>query len=189
MASPLTHAATGLALGTVFWRKGDTKRFWIAGAICASLADVDAFGVLFGIPYESAAWGHRGFTHSLTFALLLALLVAWKGFDAERRRRMGLYLFLAAASHGLLDAMTTEGLGVAFFAPFWNERFFLPCRPILITPLNPAELLGVHVHGARLLMVRGGELRTVWPALAALTGITGLVRLFHARRTLQRMQG
>ena len=108
MASPLTHAATGLALGTIFWRQGDTKRFWIAGAVCAALADVDAFGVLFGIPYESAAWGHRGFTHSLTFALLLALLVAWKGFDAERRRRMGLYLFIAAASHGLLDAMTTE---------------------------------------------------------------------------------
>jgi hypothetical protein len=28
------------------------------------------------------------------------------------------YFFLAAASHGLLDAMTDGGLGVAFFAPF-----------------------------------------------------------------------
>jgi hypothetical protein len=30
------------------------------------------------------------------------------------------------ASHGMLDAMTDGGLGVAFFAPFDNARYFFP---------------------------------------------------------------
>ncbi|MBK8609138.1 MAG: hypothetical protein IPL84_04125 [Chitinophagaceae bacterium] len=36
----------------------------------------------------------------------------------------GLFL-LAAASHAILDAMTTGGLGVAF-SPFDNTRYFFP---------------------------------------------------------------
>jgi hypothetical protein len=35
-------------------------------------------------------------------------------------------LFLATAGHGLLDAMTNGGLGLAFFSPFDNHRYFLP---------------------------------------------------------------
>ena len=47
-----------------------------------------------------------------------------------------LYLFLATASHGVLDAMTDGGLGVAFFAPFDNQRYFLPWRPIRVSPIS-----------------------------------------------------
>lgn len=46
------------------------------------------------------------------------------------------YLFLAAASHGVLDAMTDGGLGVAFFSPFDNRRHFLPWRPIRVSPIS-----------------------------------------------------
>jgi hypothetical protein len=45
------------------------------------------------------------------------------------------YLFLATASHGLLDAITNGGLGVAFFSPFDNTRYFLPWRPIRVSPI------------------------------------------------------
>jgi inner membrane protein len=45
------------------------------------------------------------------------------------------YLFLATASHGVLDAMTNSGLGVAFFSPFDNSRYFLPWRPIRVSPI------------------------------------------------------
>jgi inner membrane protein len=51
-------------------------------------------------------------------------------------RLLWLYLFLAAASHGLLDAMTNGGLGVAFFAPFDNTRYFLAWRPIEVSPVS-----------------------------------------------------
>ena len=48
----------------------------------------------------------------------------------SRRGTMGIgkfsifaYLFLATASHGVLDAMTNGGLGIAFFSPINNRRF------------------------------------------------------------------
>jgi inner membrane protein len=47
-----------------------------------------------------------------------------------------LYFFLATASHGFLDAMTDGGLGVAFFAPFDNHRYFLPWTPIRVSPIG-----------------------------------------------------
>ena len=46
------------------------------------------------------------------------------------------YLFLAAASHGLLDARTDGGLGVAFFSPFHQDRYFLPWRPIRVSSMG-----------------------------------------------------
>ena len=49
---------------------------------------------------------------------------------------MWLYFFLATASHGLLDAMTDGGLGVAFFSPFDNRRYFLPWTPIRVSPIG-----------------------------------------------------
>jgi hypothetical protein len=32
--------------------------------------------------------------------------------------------------------MTDGGLGVAFFAPFHNERYFFPWRPIAVSPIG-----------------------------------------------------
>jgi inner membrane protein len=100
--------------------------------------DVIAFGLQ--IPYEHAL-GHRGFSHSLLFAVLLAPLGA-----AIFRRSAPLVgkpwlillalFFAACASHGVLDASTDAGLGIGFFVPFSDERFFLPWRPILTSPLG-----------------------------------------------------
>lgn len=44
--------------------------------------------------------------------------------------------FLSIASHGILDAMTSGGRGVGFFIPVDNSRYFLPWRPILVSPLG-----------------------------------------------------
>ena len=34
-----------------------------------------------------------------------------------------MYFFLSTVLHGLLDALTNGGDGIAFFSPFSNERF------------------------------------------------------------------
>ena len=49
---------------------------------------------------------------------------------------MWIYFFLATASHGFLDSMTDGGLGVAFFAPFDNRRYFLSWTPIRVSPIG-----------------------------------------------------
>jgi len=113
--------------------------------------------------------GHRGLTHALLFAVALGLAAALllgrgpRGAHGGDRRRMCLFLVLAAASHGLLDAMTSGGLGVAFLAPFDDGRWFLPFRPIRVSPISPRLFLT-----ARGLRVLGSEIVWVWLPCAAL---------------------
>ena len=101
--------------------------------------DLDVIGFRFGVRYGDF-WGHRGFTHSLLFAALLTSLVVLVGFrqgvPALGRFALWGYLFLATASHAFLDAMTDGGLGVAFFSPFNNTRYFLHWRPIRVSPIG-----------------------------------------------------
>lgn len=51
------------------------------------------------------------------------------------------------ASHGLLDALTDGGLGIALLWPFTNERFFAPWAPIPVAPIGTGMLSsrGVYV--------------------------------------------
>lgn len=139
MASAFSHAVAALSIGTCFYRQQTPKRVWVAGVLCSVVPDLDVIGFRFGIHYGDF-WGHRGFTHSLLFAALLSGAVA---AILSRREKLGIgrfamfaYLFLATASHGVLDAMTNGGLGVAFFSPFDNSRYFLPWRPVRVSPIG-----------------------------------------------------
>lgn len=144
MASLITHAFMGAALGQCakpFVVKNVARnkdwRFWSFLVLGSMLPDIDSAGFFLGVPY-GAFWGHRGFTHSLLFALMVAVLgVLWlEGRRFHTAWKLGLLFFLAVASHGFLDAMTNGGLGVAFFSPFDMHRYFLPWRPILVSPIG-----------------------------------------------------
>src|SRR6185369_2088213 len=163
MASAFTHAAAALAIGTAFRRVGPPARFWIVGAACAALSDLDAIGYQLGVPYDSV-FGHRGITHSILFAALLAaaaLLLFRDDRWRDERRALWLFLFLATVSHGILDAMTSGGLGVAFFAPFDDSRYFFPWRPIEVSPLSIRRFFT-----ARGLSIMSSELVWVWAPAA-----------------------
>ena len=67
------------------------------------------------------------------------------------------YLFLATASHGVLDAMTNGGLGVAFLSPFDNSRYFLPWRPIRVSPIGLGRFFGQRGY-----LVLQNELLWIW---------------------------
>lgn len=47
-----------------------------------------------------------------------------------------MFFTLCTASHSVLDAMTSGGLGVAFFSPFNDARYFFPWRPIKVSPIG-----------------------------------------------------
>jgi inner membrane protein len=132
----LSHAVATLGIGACFYKAGIPKRVWVVGAACSVVPDFDVIGFRFGIRYGDF-WGHRGFTHSLVFAVVLAGAVVLLGFRGGlpniSRLSMWTYFSLATASHGLLDAMTDGGLGVAFFA---NHRYFLPWTPIRVSPIG-----------------------------------------------------
>jgi inner membrane protein len=178
MATVFTHAAAALALGTAFRRPGPPLRFWLAGAACAMVPDLDVIGLSFGVPWGHGL-GHRGLTHSLAFASVLATVVMVAAFRGpawtDQRERVWLFLFVATASHGVLDAMTDGGSGVAFWAPFDDARYFLPWRPIPVSPI------GRGFFTARGAAVFEGELLLVWLPATIFAALCGWARRRQGR--------
>ncbi len=138
MAS-IGHVAVGMAVGR--YEAGASSRGRQAASMAlfsalALLPDTDVVAFKLGIPY-SAPWGHRGATHSLAFAALVALGAT--GLARLLRLspwRTGLLALLAVASHGLLDSLTDGGLGAALLWPFSDVRFFAPIRPLPVAPIG-----------------------------------------------------
>jgi len=102
--------------------------------------DADVALFLFGVPYDSF-WGHRGFTHSIAFAAMTAAAagaLACRGLTRSLAgwTRAALFFFALALTHPLLDALTNGGLGIAFFSPFDDGRFFFPIQPIEVSPIG-----------------------------------------------------
>ena len=104
------------------------------------LPDLDVLAFKFGIPYGDF-WGHRGFFHSIFFALLLGFLIATffvrkEGLISKSYLFYSLYFFVVTSTHGILDAFTNGGLGIALLSPFDNERYFFWATPIAVSPLS-----------------------------------------------------
>jgi inner membrane protein len=181
VASAFSHAVAALSIGACFYRPRVPKRVWAVAAACSAIPDLDVVGFRLGVPYGNF-WGHRGFTHSLVFAALLAgvtMIVGFRhGVPGLRRPSLLSYLFLATASHGVLDAMTNGGLGVAFFSPFDNSRYFLPWRPIRVSPLSFGRFFT-----ARGYLIFQNELLWIWLPAGLFALLVLMVRHKRLRRS------
>ena len=154
MPTIFSHGAVGFIGSKLGLRDAEPdKRIIITSIVVAAVPDLDAL-FIGSIPYGDPL-GHRGLTHSLFFAaalgLALALVFVKAGWAGEHSFLTLAALFgLVTASHGFFDAMTDGGLGIAFFAPFNNTRYFLPWRPIPVAPLSAHGLFTA--KGARLML-------------------------------------
>lgn len=173
MPTIFTHAASGLAIAQ--WSRAPVRPrgFWVWSAVCAMLPDGDVIAFAFGVPYGHVL-GHRGLTHSLAFAVAVGVVTAWVwGRQGMARWPIFLHFVLVTASHGLLDACTDGGLGIAFFAPFDATRYFFPWTPVHVSPIGGAFFTARDESGAPYWMrVLGSEVRWVWlpSAMVALAG-------------------
>jgi len=133
VASIFGHGIVGFTLATL---AKDKRLKWLV--ICAIgssiLPDIDVLTFYSGVPYEHPL-GHRGFTHSILFAIIWAALLMII-FGKERKFLWFLVIFFSTLSHGILDAMTTGGRGVGFLIPFNHQRFFFPWRKIVVSPIR-----------------------------------------------------
>ena len=158
MASAFSHAFVALALGKAHPHPVMTWPVVFLGMACSIGLDLDVIGFAFGIQYGDL-WGHRGMTHSLFFAGLLSTVLVSLWFRRRSRVvQVGLffYLFLCTASHGVLDAMTNGELGIAFFSPFDQSRYFFSLRPVLVSPIGIGEFFneyGLHVLASEVLWI------------------------------------
>lgn len=133
MASIFGHGIVGYTIAKVSQDK-NLKILVIAAIISAMLPDIDVISFVYGIPYGSP-FGHRGFTHSILFALLWALTLML--IIGKKHKALWFFvIFLSTVSHGILDALTTGGRGVGFLIPFDNTRYFFPLRIIKVSPIG-----------------------------------------------------
>ena len=169
MPSAFSHPAVPLAITAAAGAATVPPRLCLAAVVASVLPDIDAFGYWAGVPYESA-FGHRGFTHSLFFSAVVALAcMAFAPRLGAPRSVVFAVVFVAGASHGMLDAMTTGGHGIAFFAPFSNERYHFPWQVIRISPISVTRFFS-----ERGVAVLASELRWIWLP-AAVVAVLGVV--------------
>ena len=127
-------------------------------------------------------------THSLLFAgLLSAALVAmcYRQKAWAARVVIFVYLFLCTASHGVLDALTDGGLGVAFFSPFDTSRYFFAARPVAVSPIGISAFFREDAYH-----VLASEVKWIWlPTIAGFFIIRGLQYVGSAQSAVKRAPG
>ena len=165
MPTIITHAIVPLALAAAVGPRIISPKIAVAGAVLAMAPDADVIGFALGVEYADV-WGHRGATHSAAFAALFCagLALLWR-----RARSLTAFAFLtlAMASHGLLDTLTSGGLGAALWWPFDNARIFAPVTPVRVSPI------GMGFFSARGVETLISEAKWIWlPSIAlALAGM------------------
>jgi len=169
MATIFSHGIVAFTAGKFFPASVISSKVVFAGIVLSMIPDADVLTFYFNIPYEHPL-GHRGFSHSVLFAIIAGLFIT---FLFKRKLRFTrsefaivfLYLFLCTLSHGILDAFTSGGKGVGFFIPFENSRYFFAFRPILVSPIGLDNFLSSWG-----LAVMKSEFRFVWiPCIVALS--------------------
>lgn len=133
MASVFGHALIGVTLSKIL-DKNQAKKLLLLAILSTIIPDIDVLSFKLGFAYEH--WlGHRGFTHSIFFAIVWSIVLSLI-FGKSKKGLFLIVIFLSTISHAILDAMTTGGLGVGFFIPFTDTRYFFGCRPIQVSPIG-----------------------------------------------------
>jgi inner membrane protein len=160
MPTVFTHAVVGYAAARAgAGRRRIPARLLVVAALLPVVPDLDVLlrpWFRYGHPL-----GHRGFSHSIAFALILGVLAALAcrrdaGLVPGGLGGLALFFATVAASHGVLDAFTSGGIGIPFFMPFSGARYFFPVRPIPASPLHVSAFLsdwGLEVLREELLLV------------------------------------
>lgn len=143
MATIISHALIAGSLFSIspISPKKKTLVLCLLGSI---LPDFDVIGFKFGIQYQDML-GHRGFTHSILFSFIYAILCLLLYRNTQKLMKFKLFslFFLSIFAHAIFDMLTNGGLGVGLLIPFSSERFFFPIRPLEVSPI------GVNFFSAR----------------------------------------
>ncbi len=177
MATVFTHAFVGGSFVYFLNGKYRTPKNYLISALISAAPDLDVISFRLGIPYDSL-FGHRGITHSLFSALILGLLafliaINFNPKNIKKTIFTLLPLFIVSAlSHGILDAFTNGGHGVAFFAPLQETRYFFPVHPIEVCKI------GINFFHApqKLFTVLKSEFIYVWLPILMLMALIFMVR-------------
>ena len=121
----LTHIALGACIGEAFFEKGFGKKAILWGALAQSIPDIDFIASSWLNTPESLL-AHRGFTHSILFALLIIPVFALTADRVHRPHNIAFrkwIVFFAAEvfTHLFIDGFNNYGIG--WFEPFSHARY------------------------------------------------------------------
>jgi inner membrane protein len=168
MPTIMSHALVPLAVAAALGSRRIPASVMTLGAVVAMLPDADVIGFKFGIAYADQ-FGHRGASHSFVAAAGFAALVC-AILPSARSKFCAVFLFLSAASHGLLDTLTNGGLGAALLWPFSEQRFHAPVTPIRVSPI------GGRFFSARGVETLMSEALWIWVPCGLLFGLAHRLR-------------
>ncbi len=135
----LTQIVLGAAVGEAVLGKKVGNKAMLYGAIAGTIPDLDIISSYF-TDTVTAISIHRGFTHSIVFAVLFAFIFGWivSKYEMYKNFKGWFWLFFwAFLTHSILDAHTTWGTQV-----FWPIDFRLALKTIfVIDPLYTVPFL------------------------------------------------
>lgn len=182
MPSAVSHFLIGATLALPFTGVPSIREavrpvgLMFSAGLLSAAPDLDT--IFFGIIPYAHFFGHRGFFHSPFFAICSALTISCLLFALSRSFTIGASFGVAAAfaiaiaSHGILDAMTNDGLGVMLLYPFSDERIFFSWRPFHAPPIKLSNLSWPQVQMM---------LKSEYPIVLACIAIGGTVRFVLGR--------
>ncbi|AFL81109.1 putative membrane-bound metal-dependent hydrolase [Aequorivita sublithincola DSM 14238] len=135
----VTQIVLGAAVGEAVLGKKIGNKAMLLGAIAGTIPDLDVIANYF-TDTVSALEMHRGFTHSIVFAVVFGLLFGWLLSLWDKRasfKEWSWFWFLCFVTHPLLDAHTTWGTQL-----FWPLDLRLAYKNIfVIDPLYTLPFL------------------------------------------------
>ena len=149
----ITQAVLGAAIGKACLGKKIGNKSIIIGAAVATIPDLDIIALPLLDPLERLSM-HRGFSHSILFSLLLALLLSYlfKRMKITREItffRLLVFSWITLITHMLLDGFTSYG--TLLFLPFSDYRFGFDSinvvDPIYTLPMIIGLILSVKKKG------------------------------------------
>jgi inner membrane protein len=120
----LTHIALGACMGEAFAGKTLGRKAMVWGIIAQSIPDIDFISASW-LNTTSSLLAHRGFTHSILFAIVVALIMAtlanrWHRPHNISFKRWLLFFSAVIVGHIFIDAFNNYGVG--WFEPFSHYR-------------------------------------------------------------------
>ena len=122
MPFPIAHGMIGASIVAASRKNVSLSRDWQSLLMGAALANCPDFDFFFVWVLDLSDTWHRGFSHSITFAVIAGLIASAL---AGRPRLKDILVYGAAAmSHSLLDALSSRmSPGVQLFWPFSSDYY------------------------------------------------------------------
>ena len=121
----VTHIVIGASIGEIFAGKQLRRRALWWGMVAQSLPDIDFLASFWTTPAQDLL-AHRGFTHSILFAIIAAVFCALLAERVHRKHDISLknwvlFFGVQICIHLFLDSMNAYGTGL--LEPFSHKRF------------------------------------------------------------------